>query len=97
MMDSFISKMKFKSPGLVVNCPEGLKNTFLDEGFGLGLDKSAKNENVIIFFLNKQEFDAQIDSILQVLQYDTVFWVAYPKGSSKISTDINRDILFNFS
>ncbi len=69
----------------------------MHEGFGLGYDKEGQNENVIIFLHNKQEFEEQFDGLLKVLKYDTVFWVAYPKGTSKLASDVNRDILFNLT
>jgi len=28
------------------------------------------------------------------LKKDGLFWICYPKGSSKIKTDLNRDILW---
>lgn len=31
---------------------------------------------------------------MSVLTHDGIFWISYPKGTSKVKTDLNRDILW---
>jgi hypothetical protein len=45
---------------------------------------------VLLFAKNKK--DLKVGSYKKSHEKD-ILWVAYPKGSSKISTDLNRDIL----
>jgi hypothetical protein len=47
-----------------------------------------------VFVKTNQELEAQVPAILKALKKDGLFWVSYPKGGSKIKTDLNRDILW---
>ena len=40
---------------------------------------------------NKSEVDRFLEEVANRLKYDGLLWVAYPKGTSKIKTDVNRD------
>lgn len=42
---------------------------------------------------NKKEFLAFLNNQLAFIELDSTLWVSYPKGTSKVKTDINRDIL----
>jgi hypothetical protein len=53
-----------------------------------------KVDFVHLFIKNKSELDAFIDQALDAIKYDGMLWVSYPKGSSKVKTDVNRDILW---
>lgn len=33
--------------------------------------------------------------MLQAVEYDAVLWISYPKGSSGVDTDLNRDKLWS--
>jgi hypothetical protein len=51
----------------------------------------AEVDFVHLFAFNKAELDEYIDLALKAIKYDGLLWVSYPKGSSNIETDINRD------
>ena len=53
-----------------------------------------KVDFVHLFIKNRAELDEFIDKALQVIKYDGMFWISYPKGSSKVKTDVNRDSLW---
>jgi hypothetical protein len=53
-----------------------------------------KADFVHLFVKDRSEFDQFIDEALSAVTYDGLFWVSYPKGSSGVDTDINRDILW---
>ncbi len=55
--------------------------------------KAAQNEAAVIFFCTqKKEVDQYAAKIVPLLQPDALFWMAYPKGSSKkYKCDFNRD------
>jgi hypothetical protein len=54
------------------------------------------NDADIIQFFTKirAELKANFPSLIQALKDGGSLWVTYPKGSSKVETDINRDIIW---
>lgn len=46
---------------------------------------------VHLFAGSVAELQERAPEALRVLKHDGVFWVSYPKQSSKVKTDINRD------
>jgi hypothetical protein len=49
---------------------------------------------VHLFAGNKAELEKLLPQALGALKKDGLFWVSYPKQSSKVKTDLNRDILW---
>ena len=49
---------------------------------------------VHIFVNNHAELDNRIDEAIKAVKYDGMFWISYPKGSSKVKTDLNRDTIW---
>ncbi len=52
---------------------------------------------ILVFVYGKGEFEQKLTEALSKRAKDGLFWIAYPKGSGKIKTDINRDILWDLS
>jgi hypothetical protein len=46
---------------------------------------------VHLFAMNRAELDKYIAVAIESIKYDGLLWVSYPKGSSGVETDINRD------
>ncbi|MCV9933169.1 hypothetical protein OIU80_12820 [Flavobacterium sp. LS1R47] len=88
-----IKKLKFKDNGTVLNAPKGIKEEFIKLGMKITFDKKTKNTNTLIFINNNQEFLNFLKYDLENIESDSVLWFAYPKGTSKIKTDINRDTI----
>lgn len=91
MSAELLKKLRYKQgPALVVNAPEG---------YDLGIGAENEPEDgpyafVQLFVKNEQETRDQVPKLIPRLADDAVFWVTYPKQSSKVKTDINRDILW---
>jgi hypothetical protein len=49
---------------------------------------------VQLFVKNKEELDASLCTALSAVAFDGLLWICYPKGSSRMETDLNRDILW---
>lgn len=49
---------------------------------------------LLVFAGNAREAMERIKGAIPHLEEDAVFWLAYPKKSSGIKTDINRDIIW---
>ncbi|CAM4015184.1 hypothetical protein [Mesobacillus thioparans] len=88
-MDEIVKKLRFKEGNaLVLNAPDG---------FRLGVEgeqQNDKNEFLLLFVNNSDEIRSWLPKALEALKEDAVFWIAFPKKSSKVQTDINRDSLF---
>lgn len=85
--------MKFKDNATVINAPAYLETGYLEAGFKNAFSKSGKSTNTLVFINNKKELLDFLNLQLKNIEPDSVLWLAYPKGSSKIKTDINRDII----
>lgn len=57
-------------------------------------DSSSKSIDIIqIFADSKQQLEKELPKWKKVVAPKGMIWVTYPKGTSKIKTDINRDII----
>ncbi|MEC0245240.1 hypothetical protein ACI48J_00450 [Paenibacillus chitinolyticus] len=90
MSEELLKKLRYKEgPAFVLNAPEGYR---------LGIETvTAGQEDKAAFlqlFVNHgQEVDEWVPKAIPMLREDAVFWITYPKQSSKVKTDINRDTL----
>ena len=92
-MQDIIKKLKFKDNGVVLNAPVALEEKFVKLGFKTMLDKKAKSTNTLVFINNNEGYLDFLQTNLKNIEVDSVLWLAYPKGTSKIKTDINRDTI----
>ncbi|MFP5042037.1 hypothetical protein, partial [Parasediminibacterium sp. JCM 36343] len=88
-----IKKFKFKDSGIVLNAPLTLKEEFEKLGFKTNFDNKVKNANTLVFIYDNKAYLNFLEASLKNIEYDSVLWFAYPKGTSKIKTDINRDTI----
>jgi hypothetical protein len=97
-MSPVFKKLNFKDQVAVhlVNAPE----SFLDEAKQMegltktvkSLPKSGKVHFVVGFCTQQQQVDALAEKVSGLLEGDGIFWIAYPKGTSKkYKCDFNRD------
>jgi hypothetical protein len=90
MQEELLKKMRYKQGrALVLQAPEGYK---------LGVEESEEPNGtydfVQLFVNNAAEAAEWTPKAIPYLNDDALFWITYPKQSSKLKTDINRDILF---
>ena len=91
MLD-IIKKLKFKDSGIVLHAPIEIEKAFVQHGFQTSLG-NGKNTNTLVFINNNKEYVDFLNKELKKIEPDSVLWFAYPKGTSKIKTDINRDTI----
>ncbi|HYV53784.1 MAG TPA: hypothetical protein VE933_04330 [Chitinophagaceae bacterium] len=53
--------------------------------------KSRKIDFALVFAVNEHQLNGILRDVMPALKEDSKFWVAYPKITSKIVTDLNRD------
>ncbi|MBS3990582.1 MAG: hypothetical protein KGZ51_00790 [Erysipelothrix sp.] len=93
---SLLKKLHFKdiNPFIVINLPKQLQET-LDEmtGFFPRSDVIIPScKFVLCFVLNQDDLKKLIPTLIPYLDEDAMFWVAYPKRTSKqFKTDLTRD------
>jgi hypothetical protein len=88
-------KMKDGQKTLVLNAPAGFMETLKPyPGTPPETDAGVKNgvyDLVLLFVLNTKEINHFGDSAINALKKDGILWIAYPKLSSGIKSDLTRD------
>jgi hypothetical protein len=90
------AKLKIK-PGnriALINPPEGYRQALGDLPQGVELSTTIKGEfdAVHLFVRTGHELRRDLPKALKALRPDGVFWIAYPKGTSGIQSDLTRDL-----
>ncbi|WP_228450851.1 YdeI/OmpD-associated family protein [Chryseolinea soli] len=80
-------KVKTTDEGLVLNAPSG----FDQKPYDTTPKAKVSYGFVLLFTKDKAALDKLLPKALKALKEDALFWVAYPKKSSAIKTDITRD------
>ncbi len=95
---TILKKMRYKegSEGVVLNAPEEIEAEFIGAGFSNRID-STKPGFTLLFVRTRAEAEARFKPTAEAIEPDSLLWVAYPKGSSKVKTDINRDSLWKLT
>lgn len=90
-MQDIIKKFRFKDSGVIINAPKEIETEFIKIGFKTVFNKQENSKNTLVFINNSKEYQTFLKNDLKNVEPDSVLWFAYPKGTSKIKTDINRD------
>jgi hypothetical protein len=53
----------------------------------------AKADVIVLFVANRAELEAKLPNLLQKLRASSILWVAYPKLTSALAADLNRDVI----
>ena len=85
-------KMKLKSnlKAAVINAPENYVEA-LRHNTALSPTLNGKFDWIQIFVRNKAELDALAPKAVKALKPESRLWISFPKGTSKIQTDLTRD------
>ena len=92
-MQDIVKKFRFKDKGIVINAPAALEIQFTELGFTTAFDTNLKSTNTLVFINNNEEYLEFLNNQLDKIEPDSVLWFAYPKGTSKVKTDVNRDTI----
>jgi len=94
MPNTIAQKLKIKEGFilLTVNAPKNFTEVLGELPGGLKVSGSAKKFNQVHWFvLNKAQMEKELNNILKQVKDDVVCWIYYPKGTSKMQTDLTRD------
>jgi hypothetical protein len=99
MVDSgLVKKLRIETDQrtLVLNAPEGYIEglSALLEGVQIDQEAQGEYEFVQVFVVDSGELEELMPLALNAVSFDELLWVSYPKGSSGVETDLNRDILW---
>lgn len=80
----------------LINPPHGYREELgeLPDGAQVVNKVDSSVDFVQIFVRNSLEFEKFVQPAIRTLKSDNLLWICYPKGSSKIETDLNRDVLW---
>src|SRR6266545_2712557 len=77
---------------LTIHAPAEFKKHIGELPNNVTISSNAKNyQQVHWFVLNKAQLDKELPKVLALVKNDVLCWVYYPKGTSKIQTDLTRD------
>jgi len=94
-MAELIKKLGIK-PGqrlLIMNAPDGYLQTLgtLPDGTEVKMQPEGTFDFVQFFAKSKADVDSQAATAIKAVKPGGLVWIAFPKKSSKIKTDISRD------
>ena len=93
MLESSLAKKMKLKPGAraaILRAPENYVNE-LKHDIEISPKLSGKFDWIQIFAKNKKELDALVPKAAKALKPESMLWLSFPKGASKIQTDLTRD------
>ena len=96
MADNALAKKLKLKPGQragLIGAPEGYLQALgpLPEGVQVADKLSGKFDWLQVFVKNQAEIDKLAPRAARALKPESILWISFPKGSSKIQTDLTRD------
>lgn len=102
MAETLLNKKLAIKPGyklLILNAPDGYIDRLNPLPEGAAIQTSAAGESgfdfVQVFVRSKADVDTHALPAINVLKPGGLLWFAFPKKTSKIKTDITRDVGWN--
>ena len=83
-------KLKPDVKAAVINAPENYVDE-LRHNTALSPTLRGKFDWIQIFVRNKSELEALAPKAAKALRSESILWISFPKGTSKIQTDLTRD------
>ncbi len=99
MNPSLLIKKLGMRPGqrvLILNAPPGYVESLagLPEEVEVSYEPEGEYDCVHLFVKNRAEFQDLSPAAVQALTYDGLLWLSYPKKSSKVKTDLSREVMW---
>src|SRR2546430_14102682 len=88
-------QMKAGQRAVLINAPAGYLDKLapLPDGLEMAASPEGQFDFVQLFVNDLAQLQTLLPLATQAVKYDALFWIAYPKGSAKTGTDLNRDRL----
>ncbi len=97
---SLVKKLgiKPKYQVLILNAPEGYRELLgtlpTDVELVMAPTPAGTFDVVHLFVRDKAEVERYTPAAIEAVKPGGLFWISYPKQSSKVTTDLNRDVLW---
>jgi hypothetical protein len=94
MANSISQKLKVKENDTLftINAPSDFKKGLQGLPSGVKIIDSGKDYDQVHWFVyNKAQLEKEMSKLMKLLKEGIIVWVYYPKGTSKIQTDLTRD------
>ena len=96
MAETLFEKLQLKDEKtlLIQGLPSSIEKQFSKISFSKNMTPLLKNRKIdfaLVFAVNENQLNGILRDIMPALKEDSKLWVAYPKLTSKIVTDLNRD------
>ena len=79
---------------LIQGLPSSIEKQFLKLSFAKSVTPLLRNRGIdfaLVFAVNKKQLYGILNDVVPALGSDACFWIAYPKVTSKIASDLTRD------
>jgi hypothetical protein len=94
MAQTIAQKLRIKEGDVLfpINAPAGFKKNLGALPAKAKISSVSKGANSLHWFvLNRAQLEKELNAVLKLVKGDVMLWIYYPKGSSKIQTDLTRD------
>lgn len=100
MIQSVFEKLQYADEKnlLIQGLPSSIEKQFSKLSFAKNMTpllRSRKLDFALVFAVNETQLNGILNDVMPSLKESTKFWVAYPKTTSKIVTDLNRERSWN--
>jgi|SRR5215211_546117 len=100
MSQTILEKLQIKNEKniLIQGLPSSIEKQFNKLSFAKNLTpllRSRKIDFALVFAVSENQLNSILEDIMPALKEESKLWVAYPKLTSKITTDLNRDGSWN--
>ena len=101
MLPTLFEKLQLKDEKnlLIQGLPSTIEKQFAKLSFAKNVTpllKIRKIDFALVFALNQTQLNAILAEVLPALQSKAKLWIAFPKLTSKIVSDLNRDCTWNY-
>ena len=94
MASTTAQKLKIKEGNIIftINAPSDYKKSIGLLPSEVKITDGGKNANQVHWFVkDKAQMEKELKKVLQWVKNNVICWIFYPKGTSKIQTDLTRD------
>lgn len=100
MSQTIVEKLQIKNEKtiLIQGLPSSIEKQFAKLSFAKNLTpllRTRKLDFALVFAVNESQLNNILQDIMPALKEETRLWVAHPKSTSKIATDLNRESSWN--
>jgi hypothetical protein len=84
---------------LFINAPDGYEKTLgkLPENVEVMVNTENDIDLIQVFLSTQAELETHLSILPPLLKPTGILWISYPKGTSKITVDINRDTINQYA